>query len=46
VSRTGNPYDNAIAESFFATFKTECLTAIPATHQTAELTVFDYSAKC
>ena len=25
MSRTGNPYDNALAESFVATLKTECL---------------------
>jgi transposase InsO family protein len=42
MSRTGNPYDNAIAESFFATCKTECLTNVPATRAEAKLMVFDY----
>ena len=43
MSRTGNPYDNALAESFVATLKTECFgSAIPATRAAAELMAFDY----
>jgi transposase InsO family protein len=43
MSRRGNCYDNALAESFFATLKTECIAdQIPATHQQARLMVFDY----
>lgn len=42
MSRAANPYDNAMAESFMATFKTECFEQIPATHSEAKLRVFDY----
>ena len=43
MSRKGNCYDNALAESFFATLKTECLgNQIPATQQQARVMVFDY----
>jgi len=43
MSRPGNPYDNALMESFFATLKTECFaTTTPATKTQAKLMVFDY----
>lgn len=43
MSRTANPYDNALAESFVATLKTECFgTSIPPTPAAAELMAFDY----
>ena len=43
MSRTGNPYDNALAESFVATFKTECLAGeIPPTRALAQLVIFEY----
>ena len=42
MSRPANPYDNALAESFMATFKTECFDQMPATRQEAKLKVFDY----
>jgi len=42
MSRTGNPYDNALAESFFATLKTEAFDQTPATRAEAKLRVFDY----
>jgi transposase InsO family protein len=42
MSRPANPYDNALAESFMATFKTECFEQTPATRNQAELKVFDY----
>ena len=42
MSRTGNPYDNALAESFFATLKTECFEQTPATRAEARLKLFDY----
>ena len=43
MSRTANPYDNALAESFVATLKTECFgTSIPPTRAAAELMAFDY----
>jgi transposase InsO family protein len=31
MSRPANPYDNAFAESFMATFKTECFDEKPRT---------------
>ena len=42
MSRPANPYDNAIAESFMATLKTECFDHPPATRADAKLKVFDY----
>lgn len=43
MSRKGNCYDNALAESFFATLKTECLTAtLPVSKAQARLLIFDY----
>jgi transposase InsO family protein len=43
MSRKGNPYDNALAESFVATLKTECFDhSIPATKAAARLMVLDY----
>ena len=42
MSRPANPYDNALAESFMATLKTECFDQVPATHADARLKVFDY----
>lgn len=42
MSRAANPYDNAFAESFMATFKTECFEQTPTTHAEARLKVFDY----
>ena len=43
MSRAGNPYDNALAESFVATLKTECLAGqIPPTRAAAKLRIFDY----
>jgi putative transposase len=43
MSRCGNPYDNALAESFVATLKTECFGSfIPSTKAAARLMIFDY----
>jgi putative transposase len=43
MSRRGNPYDNALAESFVATLKAECFPhGIPPTKSAARLLVFDY----
>ena len=41
MSRPANPYDNAQAESFMATFKTECFEQTPTTRDQARLQVFD-----
>jgi putative transposase len=43
MSRKGNPYDNALAESFVATLKTECFGySVPASKTAARLMIFDY----
>ena len=43
MSRTANPYDNALAESFVATLKTECFAnSVPASKAAAKLMIFDY----
>ena len=42
MSRTGNCYDNAVMESFFATLKTECIDRRYATRQEARACIFDY----
>ena len=42
MSRVGNCYDNAVAESFFGTLKTECVTAQFATQALARPTIFEY----
>ena len=42
MSRAANPYDNALAESFMATFKTECFEQTPSSRAEARLKVFDY----
>jgi putative transposase len=43
MSRPANPYDNALAESFVATLKTECFGgAVPPTKAAARLMAFDY----
>jgi len=43
MSRPGNPYDNALAESFVATLKTECFgDSIPPSKAAAKLMAFDY----
>jgi putative transposase len=43
MSRSGNPYDNALAESFVATLKTECFGGtIPPSKAAAKLMAFDY----
>lgn len=43
MSRSANPYDNAMVESFFATLKTECFgQQIPSTRAAARLMLFDY----
>jgi transposase InsO family protein len=43
MSRKGNPYDNALSESFVATLKTECFAGVvPPTRASARLMVFDY----
>jgi transposase InsO family protein len=42
MSRVGNCYDNAVAESFFGTLKAECVTHQFATHAQARTTIFEY----
>jgi transposase InsO family protein len=42
MSRVGNCYDNAVAESFFGTLKNECVTGQFATHALARTTIFEY----
>jgi putative transposase len=42
MSRVGNCYDNAVAESFFGTLKAECVTHQFATHTLARTTIFEY----
>jgi transposase InsO family protein len=44
MSRKGNGYDNALAESFFATLKTEAFaTPVAATKDQSKRQLFDYS---
>jgi transposase InsO family protein len=42
MSGVGNCYDNAVIESFFATLKTECVTAPFASVALARTTIFEY----
>ena len=42
MTRPANPYDNAIAESFMATLKTECFDQPPRTRAEARLKAFEY----
>jgi len=42
MSRTGNCWDNAVMESFFATLKAELPTTVFASHAAARQAVFDY----
>lgn len=42
MSGTGNCYDNAMMESFFATLKTECVVERFATRQQARRVIFEY----
>lgn len=42
MSRVGNCYDNAVAESFFGTLKAECVTTQFATQALARTTIFEY----
>jgi transposase InsO family protein len=42
MSRVGNCYDNAVAESFFGTLKAECATSQFVTHAQARTTIFEY----
>jgi len=42
MSRVGNCYDNAVAESFFGTLKAECVVSQFATRALARTTIFEY----
>jgi putative transposase len=42
MSRVGNCYDNAVAESFFGTLKAECVTYKFDSHSQAHTTIFEY----
>ena len=42
MSRTGNCYDNAVMESFYATLKTECVIRRYAIRLEARACLFDY----
>lgn len=42
MSRVGNCYDNAVAESFFGTLKAECVISQFATQALARTTIFEY----
>lgn len=42
MSRVGNCYDNAVAESFFGTLKAECVPSQFATQAQARTTIFEY----
>jgi transposase InsO family protein len=42
MSRVGNCYDNAVAESFFGTLKAECVTGQFSTQALARTTIFEY----
>lgn len=42
MSRVGNCYDNAVAESFFATLKAECVTTVFPTLAEARTVIFEY----
>jgi putative transposase len=42
MSRLANPYDNAFAESFMATLKTEYCASMPSTRAQAKVMAFDY----
>jgi len=42
MSRVGNCYDNAVAESFFGTLKGECVPHQFVTHAQARTTLFEY----
>lgn len=42
MSRTGNCYDNAVVESFFATLKAECADQTFKSKQEARTTIFEY----
>lgn len=42
MSRVGNCYDNAVAESFFGTLKAECVTGQFSSRAQARTTIFEY----
>ena len=42
MSRVGNCYDNAVAESFFGTLKAECVTGQFSTRSLARTEIFEY----